>query len=69
MTVSGLWAIVRAIDTFCFIPVESFSTRTPAYSVIPNLTISASTRSCTLFSGYWFMRAKNSMVSRAVSLG
>ena len=30
MSTGGSWTTVRAIDTFCFMPLESFSIRAPA---------------------------------------
>ena len=61
--------MVRAIDTFCFIPVESFSIRASAYLPMPNRAMSWSRRGRTWFSGRPLMRANSSSVSLAVSRG
>ena len=34
-TTSGSWMIVRAIETFCFMPVESLPTRRSAKASMP----------------------------------
>ncbi len=69
ISTGGSWATVRAIDTFCFIPVESFSTRASSYSPIPKRSTRASTLRGTRSAGWPLMRAKKSRVSRAVRRG
>ena len=67
ITTGGSWTIDRAIATFCFMPVDSFSQRMSANSSMSKSARSSSTRAFSRSPASPWSRPKYSSVSRAVS--